>query len=56
MEGGVPLLLAPALRPASASLTSTIRTSDTKGEHPRRGRSRRAPGRPGHPRTTTPEK
>ncbi len=48
MEGGIPLLLAAALRPARTRLTSTNHPGDTKGGTPRRGRSRCAPGHTGH--------
>jgi hypothetical protein len=43
----VPRLLAAALRPARTRLTSTNHPHDTEGGPPRRGRSRRAPGRTG---------
>ena len=54
LEGRVPHLLAAALRPARTRLTSTNHPSNTKGGPPRRGRSRCAPGHPGHHRTTSP--
>ena len=50
VDGGVPDLLAAALRPARTRLTSTDHPSDTKGGPPRRGRSRCAPGHTGHHR------
>ena len=56
LEGRVPRLLAAALRPASTRLTSTISPSDTKGGTARRGRSRCAPGHPGHHHATAPRK
>jgi hypothetical protein len=48
LERGIPYLLAAALRPASTILTSTNQPSDAKGGPARRGRSRCAPGHPGH--------
>ena len=48
LEGRVPRLLAAALHPASTSLTSTSHPADAKGGPVRRGRSRCAPGHPGH--------
>ena len=45
---------APALRPASTCLTSTISPSDRRGGTARRGRSRCAPGHPGRHHTDIP--
>jgi Transposase DDE domain group 1 len=47
LEGGLPHLLAAAVRPACTRLTTTNRPSCTKGGAPRRGRSRCDPGTPG---------
>ena len=49
MEGGVPRLLAAALRPASTRLTRTNSTNGKEGDQPRRCRSRCAPGHPRAP-------
>ena len=49
MDGGIPHLLAAALRPARTRLTSTNNPSDTRGDT-----ARRAPGHTGHHRTTGP--
>jgi hypothetical protein len=49
VEGGLPDLLAAALRTASTRLTSTNHPSGTEGAASRRGRSRCAPGHPGNP-------
>jgi hypothetical protein len=46
LDGGLPHLLAAALRPAGTGLTSINRPSCTRGGPPRRGRSRCAPGHP----------
>ena len=54
--GGIPGLLAAALRPASTRLTSTNHPSDTEGGPPRRGRSRCAPGHTGHHRAPPPHR
>ena len=51
LETGVPHLLAAALRPARARLTSTDHPSDGK-TRPRHRRSRCAPGHTGHHRAT----
>ena len=56
LEGGVPHLLAAAVRLAGTHLTSTNHLSDTKGDTARRGRSRCAPGHPGYHRATAPRK
>ena len=56
LERRVPHLLAAAVRPASTRLTSTISISDTRGGTARRGRSRCAPGHPGHHDATAPGK
>ena len=47
LEGGVPHLLAAAVRPARTRLTSTNHHGNAKGEPSRRRRSRCAPGTPG---------
>ncbi len=52
LEGGIPRLLAAALRPASTRLTRTNSTNGKEGDQPRRGRSRCAPGHPGHHHAT----
>jgi hypothetical protein len=51
--GGLPRLLAAALRPASTRPTRTNSTNSNKAGQPRRGRSRRVPGHPGHHHPTT---
>ncbi len=47
MEGRIPHLLAPAVRPAGTRLTSTNYPVNAKGASSRRGRSRCAPGHTG---------
>ena len=47
MEGRIPHLLAPAVRPAGTRLTSTSYPVNAKGASSRRGRSRCAPGHTG---------
>ena len=54
LEGGIPHLLAAALRPARTRLTSTNHPTDTKGGPARRGRSRCAPGHAGLRHATAP--
>jgi hypothetical protein len=54
VKGGLLDLLAAALRPERARLSSTDHPSDTRGRPPRRGRNRCAPGPPCPPRTPSP--
>ena len=55
MEGGIPRLLATALRPARARLTSTNQPSDTRGGTVRPDRSRCSPGHTGQPARPAPQ-
>jgi hypothetical protein len=52
LEGGIPRLLAAALRPASTRLTSADHPGNTRGGTTRRGRSRCVPGHAGHHHAT----
>jgi hypothetical protein len=54
MEGGIPDLLAAALRPARTRLTSINHPASENGDQSRRSRSRCAPGHPGCNHATSP--
>jgi hypothetical protein len=55
MEGGVPDLLAAALRTARTGLTSTSRHGDAEGGHPGAVGAGAHPGTPGTPCTSSPK-